>query len=195
MLKKQRKYCRYRTNTELMQSFLKKGSYWRWSFHKTKLLVRPMQEPTDRAESCWKIAACCSSRVVSRSVHASWTHEVCVLHPAPGSAGSPLPVLWSRFKGIHDDNVAALGTSGPSGDRVCFLSFAVILENVQAEKEAPEVLRLFEKTRGCVPGAVFPLTLPDHKKFSKLCSCSSQKQNLSFKFPLSQGNLAAGKSA
>jgi len=29
MLKKQRKYCRYRTNTELMQSFLKKGSYWR----------------------------------------------------------------------------------------------------------------------------------------------------------------------
>lgn len=45
---------------------------------------------------------------------------------------------------------------------------------------------LFGNTSAGILGAFFTPTPSDHTEFLRVCCCSGQKQNLSFKFPLSQ---------
>lgn len=76
-----------------------------------------------------------------------------------------------------------------------FLSFAVILENAQTEMIALKLLGLFGNTSAGFLVAFFTLTRSDHTEFLRIYFCSSQKQNLSFKFPPSQRYLTADISA
>lgn len=179
-----------------MERFEKAGRYWKLSFCKTKFLVRPikklwLRELSVAGKSLLVVFLGCLQ--VRAHFLNSWGR--C---PVPWPAGLlRLHFLFcclTRFKRTREGNLATLVTPGHSVATVCFPSFAVILGNVQTENTAPELLGLFGNTSAGVLGAFFTPTPSDHTEFLRVSSCSGQKQNLSFKFRLSQGYLVADKS-